>query len=863
MDKRNKIDIDDYETLKQQGLTDAQIAKGFGMTMNEFRGAKSVAKSQKRAADISMAEELRDKGYSHQAIGDRMGGIPESTVRTLLAPGARDKADNLESVTKMLTDSVDRNNGFIDVGSGVENQAGVGRNKLDVAIQAARAKGYELHRVSVRQVATGKDTNMKVLCPPGTTQKEVFMNKDRIEQMSRFSDDGGRTSYGLHEPIKIDPKRVGVVYGPDGGGKLDGVIYLRRNVPDLSLGGNNYGQVRISVGENSFLKGMAMYNDDMPKGVDILFHTPKESTGNKLDVMKPTEEDINNPFGSIVRQIVEHPGTPQEKVISAMNIVGGKTSDPTSGNVEGKWETWSKSLSSQILSKQSPILAKTQLDMTYEERKANYDDISALTNPVVKKKLLKTFSDSADAASVHLRAAQLPRQASRVILPIPSMPNNQVYAPQFRNGETVVLIRHPHGGTFEIPELTVNNKHPDAVRLLGDTRDAIGINHVVAKHLSGADFDGDAVIVIPNHPRRIKVSKQLDDLKDFDPIKSYPYTPGTKLLKKENVNNQMGVISNLITDMTLRDAPPEHMARAIKHSMVIIDAHKHKLNYTLSANENGIAELKKKYQTGGASTLISRARSAQFVPHRIERPHAQGGPINKRTGRLEFVPTGKPNFRTGKPRQTRTTRLAEATDALKLSSGTAMERIYAEHSNRLKALANQARLDMIKIKTPKQSSSAKKVYKAEVESLNAKLAIAVANRPLERQAQLIANKTIRQAKMDNPHMDRDVEKKIVFQAQEAARRNMDAQRHEIVITPKEWEAIQHGAISASKLTQILDRADMEKVFELATPKNKVLMTDTKIARAQQMLASGYTRSEVADRMGVSTSTLDKSLHGGG
>ena len=67
------------------------------------------------------------------------------------------------------------------------------------------------------------------------------------------------------------------------------------------------------------------------------------------------------------------------------------------------------------------------------------------------------------------------------------------------NGERVVLIRHPHGGTFEIPELTVNNKNPDARKIVGTikSQDAIGIHHKVAEHLSGADFDGDTVLVIP------------------------------------------------------------------------------------------------------------------------------------------------------------------------------------------------------------------------------------------------------------------------------------------------------------------------------------------------------------------------------
>ncbi len=54
--------------------------------------------------------------------------------------------------------------------------------------------------------------------------------------------------------------------------------------------------------------------------------------------------------------------------------------------------------------------------------------------------------------------------------------------------------------------------------------DAIGINPKVAQKLSGADFDGDAVIVIPNHNGLVKTSASLEGLKNFDPITAYsPY----------------------------------------------------------------------------------------------------------------------------------------------------------------------------------------------------------------------------------------------------------------------------------------------------------------------------------------------------
>ena len=75
----------------------------------------------------------------------------------------------------------------------------------------------------------------------------------------------------------------------------------------------------------------------------------------------------------------------------------------------------------------------------------------------------------------------------------------------------------------------------------------------------------------------------------------------------------MGRISNLITDMTLKDATEDELARAVRYSNTVIDAEKHHLDYKKSYSDNNIAELKEKYQgrytkTGkyseGASTLI-------------------------------------------------------------------------------------------------------------------------------------------------------------------------------------------------------------------------------------------------------------------
>lgn len=852
--------------LKKQGLSEAEIARGLGVTTTQLRAAKSIAKSEEKVRQVQQAQRLKDAGNSNVAIAKEMG-LNESTVRTLLAPGATRKADVLESTANVLRAEVDKHS-YIDVGAGVEQHMGVTKDKLGIAVARLKEEGYGVEYVLVDQLGTSHQTRMKVLVPPNTTYSEVFRNRDNIRIPGSHSDDGGKTYFAKQPPISVHPSRVKVRYAEEGGKDADGVIYVRRGKEDLTLGKANYAQVRIAVGGTHYLKGMAMYRDDLPNGVDLVFNTNKSNTGNKLDAMKKMKDDPTDPFGAIVRQLPkldsfgrEIPGTNR----SAMNIV----------NEEGSWGKWSKSLSSQMLSKQPTALARGQLDMTYERKKREFDEIMSLTNPVVKKRLLEAFSDDADSSAVHLKAAALPRQASHVILPINSMKPTEVYAPNYKNGEPVVLIRYPHGGIFEIPELTVNNNHPEAKRLLGNAPDAIGIHHSVADRLSGADFDGDTVLVIPNRDRKVRTKSPLEGLKGFDPMKyKLPDDSTIKRMDARTKGIQMGLVSNLITDMTFKGATETELARAVRHSMVVIDGEKHNLDYRQSARDNGIAALMKKYQgrsTGGASTVISRAGSQQDVPERKPRSAAKGGPIDKTTGKRVYEYSGATYTQTktsksGKVTERevlklgpKSTKLAEADNAHTLSSGTPIEKIYADHSNRLKALANQARLELVHTKTAPYSPSAKAAYSHEVRSLDAKLALALRNAPLERQAHVLGNAVVRQKTQANPDMEPSEKKKLKAKALEEARQRTGANKTRIEITDTEWAAIQAGAISTSKLNQILANADLDKVKELATPKEKTLMSGGKKTQALAMLRNGYNQAEVAEALGVSVSTLKRSL----
>jgi hypothetical protein len=887
-EKRSKTFLDQVEESRKQGLTDKEIAKGYEISLSELRQLKTIAKAEQNQALILQAQRLGDKGLSNVAIGQQMG-INESSVRSLRAPGRLDKEQQLKSISDMLKRQVDEKK-YVDIGVGVERnlslsenpgaQIGVPKDKFQTAVTMLRNSGYEVHTVKVPQATTGEMTTLKVLTKPGTSQRDVFMNRHDIKTITEYSDDRGRPESwkGIHPPESIDQKRIGINYAEDGGTSADGVIYVKPGAKGLDLGGAQYAQVRIAVDGTHYLKGMAVYKHDMdPNGPDLIFNTNKSkaSVGNKLDVMKPlnrTKEgnvDWENPFNAAIK-------------------AGGQRGHFNILREEGDWDKWRKKLPSQMLAKQSPQLIKFQLDKTYTMRRQEFDRINELTNPTVKKKLLETFSDGADSSAAHLKAVAMPNQATKVLMPIPSLKQTEVYAPTFPDGTRLALVRFPHGGTFEIPDVTVNNKSRAAKSLLGvHAPDAIGIHPKVAERLSGADFDGDTVIAIPNNKGSVKSTPALDGLKGFDPKHSFPPYDGMKTVdggvwneKEKRVDygpkgprtglqKQMGVVSNLITDMTIKGASTEELARAVRHSMVTIDSEKHHLDIRSSYRDNGIHALKLKYQArpdgtaGGASTLLSRASSDVRLPKSRKRRAKEGGFIDPATGKKMYVPTGETyiDSKTGRPVQKTfvTTKLKATDDAHTLSSGTEQEILYADYSNRMKGLGNEARKEMVSLPPIKQNASAKQVYHKEVESLNAQLNSALKNAPLERQAQILADKVYSARRRDNPDMDDDEKKKIKNQALAEMRVRTGASKQNIDISPSEWDAIQAGAISNTKLIQILNNTDITKIRELATPHQHVAMDASNKARARAMLDRGFTQAEVAQQLGVSLTTLKEGL----
>lgn len=884
---------------------DNAIAKSLGYNSTDFRTVYSIAKDERRADQVATAKRLKEKeGLSNTEIGKKMG-IRESSVRSLLNPNSESKMKQARETADFLKKQVDEKK-MLDVGKGVERELNISREKLDQALFMLQAEGkYEVYGGRFEQVTNkGQMTTQKVLCVPGTPHSDIY-KLDKIHTLDDYitRDDGKTFERKFHYPESMDSKRLMIRYKEDGGIKKDGLVELKPGVTDLSLGESKYSQVRIMVDGKKYIKGMAVYGDpkDFPKGVDVIFNTNKSKSVAKLDVLKDIKKDPDNPFGALIKEEGGQYWYSDKKGNKKLGLIN-KTRE------EGEWNKWKDSLPSQFLSKQSISMAKKQLGIAKADKQEEFDKIMELTNPTIKKYYLNKFAQSCDSAAIHMQAAALPGQKYHVILPITSMKDDEVFAPGYNDGQKLALIRYPHGGTFEIPILTVNNKNKEALRMIGkNSIDALGINHKVAERLSGADFDGDTAMAIPTHDRAGKVkiisTNPLKDLEGFDNKleyggekrigsdgKEHYYRNGKEYSIMKKTDTEMGRISNLITDMTLAGADEKELARAVKHSMVVIDAEKHKLDYKASERDNNIAALKRTYQgktTGGASTIISKAKGEYDVPKRQGTPkiNIKGKEwydpkkpegsliyktaddanytierINKRTGKVETI---------NKTRTQKSTKMGEADDANTLVSQYKhpMELVYADYANAMKSLANKARLEMVNTGKIAYSRNARKIYADEVESLNTKLNKAELNITKERAANRIAAAKVNDKRVEaenngEPLKAKDI-RKAGQQALTKAREEVGSiarRDRNIVISDKEWEAIQAGAVSETILKRILNNSDPDVLRQRAMPKEKKTVQTATINRIKAMSAS-YTIKQIADKLGLSTSTVAKYLKG--
>ena len=834
------------EEFKKQGMPskdiDTAIAKKMGYSTNEFRNKRMYEKARQRDWQIETAKHMREDGKSNVEIGKRLG-MTEGNVRALLREKTqteKEKATQFNNTTDKLKDAVDKY-GYLDVGLGVSTQLGVSKNKLNSVVDSMVASGeYYKHKLYVQSL-TNKDhwTDYEVLTK-NPDKEDVYKNHlYDIRYPDFYTKDSGKTWSNINPPVAFPLDRVKIA--PQS--PKDGVIEVRPGVDGLSLGESNYAQGRILLENGLYAKGMIVYNKNLPKGCDLLFNTNKASTDPekvfkpaKKDINDPTKIDANNPFGATInRQNKKADGS-----TGYLNLIRD----------EGDWYKWSHDLSAQFLAKQPINTIKNRLSATTKATKDELDSIRSITNPLVKQQELMEFALGCETKAVDLKAVGTPGMRTHVLLPVNSIKPNEVYAPNYHDGDRLLLVRYPHAGPFESPELIVNNKCKEAKETIGSNAiDALGIHPSVANKLSGADFDGDFVLAIKNNNHMFKSAPSLPGLKDFDPKDGY--SVGHKTISKEQKNTQMGVVSNLITDMTIRGATSAELERAVKHSMVVIDSEKHQLDWRKSEEVNGIDQLRQKYQKhpngkyGGASTLLSLAGSDLRGP----KYDKNGNPVISKK-------TGEPitNAKLGK-------RMALTDDAYTLSSGTAVENAYAKFANEMKAMAKEADAEAKAVKLPKVDKEAKAKYASEVATLQAKLNGALLNKPRERQAQLLTSKIYNENKRDDWDKKEASRARAQFEKEARARVDSNARQYRIKFTPKEWEAVQANAISSNMLRQLLYYADNTAVRKMATPAPKVAINASRLASAKTMLARGKTQAEVADQLGVSVSTLRKALAG--
>lgn len=665
-----------FQKYKQAGMSEVEIAKALGFYKLDKRGnvvrdengepvgntatlraRAQVARDRVRSENYQKALELSNtidpdtgKIYTNKRIAELLDLPNESSVRNLLTnEAARENSNKTQRAADDLKEALKTAN-YIDVGRGAELSLGVSPDRLKNALDLLKEEGYEVQTINVSQVGMkGEQTITKVLCPPGTDPKELYSKLSEIRSLENLDGPSTATLLGMQDPVRVEKSRISIRFDEDGGTEKDGVIEIRAKrdengnlVPvaeDLSLGNARYAQVRIAVEGDKYIKGMAVYNTDLPEGVDILVNSNKsvkdvKDGKDEYDVaLKKFKENPDAPFGTTVFQSEYAPGK-----LSAINIVSdiyGKDK-----HQEGSWDEWDRNLSAQFLAKQSEALIQQQLNLKIKQKEAEYQEILSINNPVVKKQMLIDFAESCDASAVDLKAAALPGQRVQVILPVNSLKETEAYNPNYPNGTTLALIRYPHTGPFEIPIVKVNNTNQEAQSFLkdarGESKDAIGINHKTAQVLSGADFDGDTVICIPmtrqnsqgEFEKSVNIKgigngqHKLPGLDGFDPSAAYPRREGMKVMTERNKQIEMGVVSNLITDMSLKGGvSDDELERAVKYSMVVIDSVKHELDYTRAEKELNIKDLKEKYQSNadgshGTSTLISRAKSEVNVSQR-------------------------------------------------------------------------------------------------------------------------------------------------------------------------------------------------------------------------------------------------------
>ena len=355
---------------------DTGIAKSMGLTTTEFRTELSICKNERRSYNVATARSLKEDGLGETEIARRMSkrlgkDINESTVRSWLDKDSENRMNTAKEKAQYIKEQIDKK-GIVEIGAGVDRQLGISPEMMKQVKYILDRDGYVVAGGRVDQVTNpGQKTTITVACPPGTPYKIDSKGRKVTSAVYDYenihplidptpNENGMIVKKKLAYPASLDSKRLMVRYaddvGDDGfkGIEKDGVIELRRGVNDLSLGDSRYSQVRILVDGTHYLKGMAVYSDDMPDGIDVVFNTNKKKGTPALGpkdntVLKPIKkDDPENPFGSLIKDPDKggqyyyiDPKTGKEK----LGLIN-KRAD------QGDWTEWADTLPAQFLTTQ-------------------------------------------------------------------------------------------------------------------------------------------------------------------------------------------------------------------------------------------------------------------------------------------------------------------------------------------------------------------------------------------------------------------------------------------------------------------------------------------------------------------------------
>lgn len=139
---------------------------------NAIHAEKNKAEQEKTDAIRALYFDKNNPIISPTKIS-RITGIPEPTVRSYIKKfGKKTKLQQNVEIENQLKALVDEKK-CIDVGSGVEYALGITETRKDKILAELQEQGYTVLNYYQKQLATGKNTTVQMLCPPETTYEDM------------------------------------------------------------------------------------------------------------------------------------------------------------------------------------------------------------------------------------------------------------------------------------------------------------------------------------------------------------------------------------------------------------------------------------------------------------------------------------------------------------------------------------------------------------------------------------------------------------------------------------------------------------------------------------------------------------------